>query len=187
MGRLRAELWTTRDGGVTWQRAAVDADGRSPIEVQLPACGLYGVRLEMVADVPDAGDGPRSGDAPEAWLGIDDEPPQVDLLGVSRDPQAQGTLLIRYAARDPLLAPRAARLLYSPNAEGPWATIADGLEDQGEHRWQPDRAVPARVHVRVEVTDAAGNVGAASSPEAITVAAPRVVGKLGGLRATPAP
>jgi hypothetical protein len=185
VGRPRAELWTTRDGGTTWQRAAVDTDGRSPIDVQLPATGLYGVRLEMVADVPDAGDGPRSGDAPEAWLGVDDEPPQVDLLGVTRDPQAPGVLTIRYAARDPLLVPQGTRLLYSPNASGPWATIADGLDGQGEHRWQPDRGVPARVHVRVEVTDAAGNVGAASSPEAITVAAPRVVGKLGGLRAAP--
>ena len=183
--RMRAELWTTRDGGVTWQRAAVDADGRSPIDVQLPATGLYGVRLEMVADVPDAGDGPRSGDAPEAWLGVDDEPPQVDLLGVARDQQTPGVLIIRYTARDPLLGPQATRLLYSPNAEGPWATIADGLASQGEHRWQPDRGVPARVFVRVEVTDAAGNVGAASSTEAITVAAPRVVGKLGGLRAAP--
>jgi hypothetical protein len=182
VGRLRAELWTTRDGGVTWQRSAVDADGRSPIDVQLAATGLYGVRLEMVADVPDAGDGPRSGDAPEAWLGIDDEPPQVDLLDVTRDPQASGVLVIRYTARDPLLGPAGCRLLYSPNAEGPWATIADGLAAQGEHRWQPDRAVPARVHVRVEVADAAGNVGTASSSEAITVAAPRVVGKLGGLR-----
>jgi hypothetical protein len=182
VGRLRAELWTTRDGGVTWQRAAVDGDGRSPIDVQLDATGLYGVRLEMVADVPDAGDGPRSGDAPEAWLGIDDEPPQVDLLGVARDPQAPGVLVIRYASRDPLLGPAGCRLLYSPNAEGPWATIATGLANQGEHRWQPDRAVPARVHVRVEVSDAAGNVGSASSAEAITIAAPRVVGKLGGLR-----
>lgn len=183
--RVRAELWTTRDGGVTWQRAAVDTDGRSPIDVQLPATGLYGVRLEMVADVPDAGDGPRSGDIPEAWLGVDDEPPQAELLGVARDPQAPGVLIIRYTARDPLLGPQAARLLYSPNVAGPWATIADGLASQGEHRWQPDRAVPARVFVRVEVADAAGNVGAASSTEAITVAAPRVVGKLGGLRAAP--
>ena len=185
VGRTRAELWTTRDGGVTWQRTAVDADGRSPIDVQLPSTGLYGVRLEMVADVPDAGDGPRSGDIPEAWLGVDDEPPEVELVEVARDPQAAGVLLIRYAARDPLLAPGAARLLYSPNATGPWATIADGLDAQGEHRWRPDRAVPARVHVRVEVTDAAGNVGAAASTEAITVAPPRVVGKLGGLRPAP--
>jgi hypothetical protein len=183
VGALRAELWTTRDGGVTWQRTAVDRDGLSPIDVQLPAAGFYGVRLEMVAEVPDAGAGPRSGDAPEAWLGVDDEPPHVDLLGVTRDEStAAGGLVIRYAARDPLLVPRGARLLYSPNAEGPWATIAEGLDSQGEYRWQPDRSVPARVHVRIEVIDAAGNVGKASTAEAITVATPRFVGKLGGLR-----
>jgi hypothetical protein len=45
--------------------------------------------------------------------------------------------------------------------------------------------VPARVHIRVEVADAAGNVGAASTPEAISVASPRFIGKLGGLRAAP--
>ena len=184
-GRMRAELWTTRDGGVTWQRAAVDADGRSPIDVQLPAAGLYGVRLELMADVPDTGDGPRSGDEPQAWLGIDDEPPQVELLGVARDPQDASVLVIRYVGRDPLLLPTGGRLLYSPNAEGPWATIADGLAAEGEHRWRPDRTVPARVHVRVEVADAAGNVGSASSTEAVTVAGARVVGRLGGLRAAP--
>lgn len=187
-GRLRAELWCTRDGGVTWQRAAVDEDGRSPIEVLLGASGLYGVRLEMVADVPDAGNGPRSGDAPEAWLGVDEEPPQVEMLGVTRDeptPGADGGLVIRYSSRDPLLGPRSARILYSPHADGPWATVADRLENRGEYRWRPDRGVPARVHLRVEVTDAAGNVGAASTPEPISVAAPRFIGKLGGLRAAP--
>ncbi|MFN9368954.1 MAG: hypothetical protein ACK6CT_09345 [Planctomycetia bacterium] len=188
-GRLRAELWSTRDGGVTWQRAAVDEDGRSPIDVELGAAGLYGVRLEMVADVPDAGAGPRSGDAPEAWLGVDEEPPQVEMLGVARDEAGPGTdaaLVIRYAARDPLLAPRSTRILYSPHADGPWATVAGDLENRGEYRWRPDRGVPARVHIRVEVADAAGNVGAASTPEAISVAAPRFIGKLGGLRTTPA-
>ncbi len=187
-GRLRAELWCTRDGGVTWQRAAIDEDGRSPIDVQLGAAGLYGVRLEMVADAPDAGTGPRSGDAPEAWLGVDEEPPQVEMLGVARDeasPNADSGLVIRYASRDPLLAPRSTRILYSPHTEGPWATVAEGLENKGEYTWRPDRGVPARVHIRVEVTDAAGNVGAASTPEAISVAAPRFIGKLGGLRSAP--
>ena len=57
-GPLRAELWTTQDGGVTWQRSSVDNDGRSPIDVTLPASGLYGVRLEMMSDAADDGGGP---------------------------------------------------------------------------------------------------------------------------------
>jgi hypothetical protein len=184
-GPLRAELWTTQDGGVTWQRSAVDNDGRSPIDVTLPASGLYGVRLEMVADAADDG-GPRSGAAPDAWVGIDEEPPQVELVAVSRDESTpSGALVIRYVVRDPLIAPRAVRLLYSPNADGPWATITDGIENQGEHRWTPDKTVPAKVHIRAEATDLAGNVGTAVSPDEISIAAPRFGGKLGGLRPLP--
>jgi len=185
-GQLRAELWTTQDGGVTWQRSAVDSDGRSPIDVSLPASGLYGVRLEMVSDAADGAGGPRSGAAPDAWVGVDEDPPQVELVAVSRDDSTPaGALVIRYVVRDPLIAPRAVRVLYSPNAEGPWATIADGIDNQGEHRWAPDKAVPAKVHIRVEATDLAGNVGAAVSPNEISIAAPRFGGKLGGLRPLP--
>ncbi len=187
-GPLRAELWTTRDGGVTWQRAATDTDTRSPIDVELAGPGLYGVRLELVADVPDAEAGPRSGAEPDAWLGIDEEPPQVELIGVDRDEAAPGdAILIRYAARDPLLPANAVRLLYSPNADGPWATIISGAANEGEHRWEPARTVPARVYVRVEATDAAGNAGFAASSEPVSIAPTRFGGRLGGLRVLPAP
>jgi hypothetical protein len=179
--RLQAELWSTRDGGTTWQRAAVDADGRSPIDVEMPGPGLYGCRLEMVAaDGPAAG--PRSGEPPDAWVGIDEEPPHVELLGTVRDGEA---LVIRWSSSDPVLPPRSTRIVYSPQPEGPWATILRDAENQGEHRWQPDRNVPAKVFVRVEVTDAAGNVGAATSPDAVTVASTRQLGRLGGLRPLP--
>ena len=185
-GPLRAELWTTQDGGVTWQRSSVDNDGRSPIDVTLPASGLYGVRLEMVSDAADDGGGPRSGSAPDAWVGVDEEPPQVELVAISRDEATpSGALVIRYVVRDPLIAPRAVRLLYSPNADGPWATITDGIENQGEHRWTPDKTVPAKVHIRAEASDLAGNVGTATSPDEISIAAPRFGGKLGGLRPLP--
>jgi len=184
-GRLHAELWSTRDGGVTWQQAAVDADGRSPIDVQLPAAGLYGFRLEVVAEA--ASSGPRSGDAPETWVGIDEDPPQVEVLEVTRGEGEAGELLIRYTARDPLLAPQGGRILYSPHAAGPWATIASGVGAEGIYRWRPDRGVPARVYVRVEVADVAGNIGAATSSEPVPSAAARFMGKLGGLRPLPAP
>jgi hypothetical protein len=185
-GRLQAELWTTQDGGVTWQRSAVDNDARSPIDVTLPAAGLYGVRLELVADATAESGGPRSGSAPDAWLGIDEEPPQVELVAIDRDESTpDGALVIRYAVRDPLIAPRSTRLLYSPNADGPWATIADSLENQGEHRWGPDKTVPAKVFLRIEATDLAGNVGAAASPDEVSISAPRFGGRLGGLRPLP--
>jgi hypothetical protein len=187
-GPLRAELWTTRDGGLTWQKAAIDKDGRSPIDVELTDAGFYGVRLELVADVPDADGGPRSGAEPDAWIGIDEEAPQVELAGVDRDEASDtDTLVIRYAARDPLLAADSVRLLYSPNAEGPWATIATVAAAGGAHRWEPGKNVPARVFIRIEATDAAGNQATAVSEEAVSVAPTRFGGRLGGLRVVPAP
>lgn len=184
-GQLRVELWSTRDGGVTWQRAAVDADCASPIDVEVPAPGMYGFRLEFVAN-DAATTGPRSGDDPESWVGVDEEPPHVELLGVTRDDQAD-SLVIRWSSRDPLLPPKSARILYSPHAEGPWATVVAAADNQGEHHWQPDRSVPAKVFVRIEVTDAAGNVANATSPEPVSVSQSRFVGRLGGLKPLPPP
>ena len=187
-GPLRAELWTTRDGGITWQRAAADRECHSPISVKLPQAGFYGVRLQLVADVPDAEGGPRSGDEPDAWVGIDEEPPQVELAAVERDESVAGdVLVIRYAARDPLLPADSVRLSYSPNPDGPWAAIATGISNEGSHRWEPGRSVPARVFIRVEATDAAGNQAATSSDQPISVAPTRFHGRLGGLRPLPPP
>ena len=184
--RLRVELWSTRDAGVSWQKTAVDDDTQSPINVVLPASGLYGFRLEIVPDLPDNSAGPRPGDPAESWIGVDEDAPHVELLGVTRTSQGEGAgLMIRYTSRDQLPAPKTTRLLFSPSPEGPWATIATGLDNQGEYLWEPDRAAPARAYLRVEASDAAGNVGAATSAEPITVVTSRTVGRLGGLRALP--
>jgi hypothetical protein len=182
-GKMRVELWSTRDGGVTWQRSAVDDDAQSPIDVTLPVADLYGFRLEVVPDLPDAGGGPRSGEMPEGWIGVDDEPPQVEVVEVTRiqGPEPAG-VLIRWVARDRLLVPKSVRLLQSPSPDGPWATIAEGLEAHGEYRWQPERGSPMRVSIRIEAADAAGNVGRGTTPEPVTIAVPKVVGKLGGVK-----
>ena len=129
-----------------------------------------------------------SSDLPDSWVGIDEESPQVELIDVASDGTGpEAAVVIRYAARDPLLAPNGTRILYSPNADGPWATIATGRDNQGEYRWQPDQGVPARVFVRIEVTDAAGNAATATSPEPVAVSQSRFVGRLGGLKPLPPP
>lgn len=181
---LQAVLWSTADGGTTWSRAATAEVGRGTLEVQLPGSGLYGFRLELATTAD--GPGPSAGDAPETWVGIDEEPPQVEIVSIETTSDAEDTVVIRYAAHDALLAPRSARLFYSPHAAGPWATITTDAETPGAYTWRPDAAVPARVSIRVEVTDAAGNVGFAVSEEPVTVAPSRFTGKLGGLKPLPA-
>jgi len=185
--RLRVELWSTRDGGLSWQKTAVDDDAQSPVNVVLPAAGLYGFRLEITPDLPDGNSGPMPGDAAESWIGIDEDPPHVELLGAARLSEVENSgIVIRYTSRDQLPSPKTTRLLFSPNAEGPWATIATEVDNQGDYRWQPDRVTPARVYLRIEVADAAGNVGAVTSPEPVTVSTTRVIGRLGGVRTLPA-
>jgi hypothetical protein len=184
--RLHVELWSTRDGH-SWQKAAVDNDAVSPINVALPAAGFYGFRLEVVPDGPDASTGPQTGDMPESWIGVDEDPPLVEFLGAARLAESESSgVVIRYSSRDQLPAPKTARLLFSPNPEGPWATIASAVDNQGEYRWQPDGATPAQVYLRIEVTDAAGNVGTVTSPDAVTVTNSRMTGSLGGVRTLPA-
>ena len=39
-----------------------------------------------------------------------------------------------------------------------------------------------RVYIRIEAADAAGNVGRGTTPEPVTIAVPKVVGKLGGVK-----
>lgn len=185
---LRVELWSTRDGGVSWQRAGIDTDGASPIDVSLPVAGLYGFRLEIATDTAGATMAPPSGTTPETWVAIDDVPPAVDLEATAATlGDGRTGIDIRYTSRDELLAPRSVKISFSPHANGPWSTIAAGLDAEGMHRWEPERSVPGQVFIRVETRDVAGNIGHAVTSEAVTVSAPRVIGQLRDLRELPAP
>ena len=189
----QVELWGTRDGGVTWQRVAVDEDRTSPIDVSLNEAGLHGFRLELApagAEVLP----PRSGDAPQCWVGVDEVPPMVSIQSVIRSsesaPTGEETIAISYASDDPLIVPRGVRVQFSPNPSGPWATIVEGQESTGRYLWKPDRTVPARAYLRVEASDSAGNVGAAVTPDAVLIGGGRPTGQLRSLRPlppTPAP
>ena len=182
-GPFRAELWITLDAGGSWQRAAVDDDIVSPIAVTFPGDGLYGCRLEIVRDTPGEPIAPQSGAAPAAWIGVDETPPQVSTLEVRPvDDAASGDFLIDYRCEDPLGLPDSVRLSYSPHPTGPWATIVTDQPATGSYRWQPHRSLPGQVFVRVEMSDAAGNVGESVSPQPVTVRTARFVGTLGSPR-----
>lgn len=180
---LRIELWSTRDGGVTWQRAGIDTDEASPIDVSVPTAGLYGFRLEITAEAGGTETAPPSGTAPETWVAVDDVAPQIDLEAIPMTgPDGRTSIEIRYTSRDELLAPGSVKLSFSPHANGPWSTIASGLDAEGVHHWEPERSAPPRAFIRAEARDVAGNTGHAVTSEPVTVSAPRVIGHLRGLR-----
>jgi len=182
----RVELWGTLDGGVTWQRFAEDPDGTSPIDVHLEQPALYGFRLEIGPAGSTVGLAPRSGESPDCWLGIDEEPPVVKILRADAERTAEGmSVRIDYESQDPMLVPAGTRLSYAPSAVGPWVCIAEGIDATGSFRWSPDRSVPAEVHLRVESRDAAGNVGLAGSAGPVSLAIERKTGLLEGIVPVP--
>ena len=131
---------------------------------------------------------PPSGTPPETWVAVDDVAPQVDLEAISTTwPDGRTNIEIRYTSQDELLAPGSVKISFSPHANGPWSTIAAGLDAEGAHRWEPERSAPPRAFIRVEARDVAGNTGHAVTAEPVTVSAARVIGHLRGLRELPAP
>ena len=186
-GPFRAELWSTRDGGTSWERIAVDEDTASPIDVEFQGEGLFGCRLEIVRDIPGPPISPRAGESPSTWIGIDTTPPQVTSLDITMvDGNDSDAFEIRYAFEDPLAIPNSVRLSYSPHQTGPWATIATAQAINGTFNWKPHRSLPSRVFVRIEMPDAAGNIGESTTLEPITLRTARFIGTLGSPRVSPA-
>ena len=56
--------------------------------------------------------------------------------------------------------------------DGPWTTIASGLENTGVYGWEMPKDLPYQFYVRVEAEDRAGNVGMCCTAEPIKVAMP---------------
>ena len=186
-GPFRVELWSTRDGGHSWERIAVDEDTSSPIDVTFQEEGLFGCRLEIVKDVSGSPIPPRAGESPSTWVGIDTTPPQVTNLDVvMADENNTDAFAIRYTVDDPLAVPNSVRLSYSPHKTGPWATIATDQSSDGTFTWKPHRSLPSRVFVRIEMPDAAGNIGERITLEPITLRTARFIGRLGSPQISPA-
>jgi hypothetical protein len=185
-GPFRVELWSTRDGGHSWERIAVDEDTVSPIEVEFQGEGLFGCRLEIVRDIPGPPISPRAGESPSTWIGIDTTPPQVTSLDVTTvDGNESDAFDIQYAFEDPLAIPDSVRLSYSPHKTGPWATIATDQATNGTFNWKPHRSLPSRVFVRIEMPDAAGNIGESITLDPITLRTARFIGTLGSPQIVP--
>ncbi|MGQ9576548.1 MAG: hypothetical protein ACUVUC_14645 [Thermoguttaceae bacterium] len=161
-------LWGTRDGGRTWQNLGLDRDRRSPFLVTVPEQGLYGFRLDVLDDERSIPQAPSPGAPAELWVGVDLTQPQARIVAVQPlAGQPAGPLAIRWEADDWMLGPGPVSLGYGPGHQGPWTTIAAGLENTGELLWWPDSRAPPEVFIRLEVRDAAGNASVRVTPKPI--------------------
>ena len=182
-GVSKVEIWGTHDDGRSWRSYGVDPDNRSPIRVTVPAAGTFGFRI-LVDGANSAGSSPpQSGDAPELNVSVDLQPPTTELLAAEL---GQGNLadhlLVRWAATDTNLEPRPIALFYSSYPNGPWSTIASGLENTGKYTWRIERHVPGRFYLRLEARDTAGNLATYQTPSPIALARPQPTGRLRSVR-----
>ncbi len=182
-GIARVELWGTRDGGKTWASFGTDDDTQSPVMANVPAEGMYGFRVVVQSGVGLGGEPPASGTVPDLWVVVDLTRPEVHLLSARQSAgNDAGKLLISWEANDRMLASRPVALFYSQTDGGPWTTIATDLENTGQYAWNVPASVPDELFLRIEVRDAAGNLGICESREPIRLDRQRPNVRIDGVR-----
>jgi hypothetical protein len=166
------EVWGTMDCR-DWKHVPAVPQGTNGLLVEVANDGLYG--FVMAARIGDANGPrpPRPGEQPQVWIHVDTTRPTVELEGVdlSLTSRLKG-LVVRWKAQDRNFGPRPINITFAETPEGPWATLATGIENTGRFECPIPRALPRRVLIRVEATDMMGNVGHAETPNPVRVEIP---------------
>jgi len=172
------ELWATKDMGKTWDYWDADPDGQSPFDIITAGDGVYGFRMVVVGRNGLTSPRPTPGEDADIYILVDTNLPTVRITGARYGEQEDtGNLLITYDCDDPLdnLARRPITLKFAETPQGPWTTIATGLDSDGFYAWPADPELPGQIYLRIEAIDAAGNVGqdTLDRPIAVEGLAPR--------------
>lgn len=182
-GVSKVEIWGTPDQGQSWRSFGVDPDNRTPVRVTVPDAGTFGFRI-LVDGANSAGaTPPQPGDEPELFVSVDLQPPLAEILDTRIGAgNLSDHLLVTWSASDTNLEKRPIALFYSSYPNGPWSTIASGLENTGSYTWRIERHVPSRFYLRLEVRDIAGNLTTYQMPSPVELARPQPTGRLRAVR-----
>jgi len=154
------ELWGTRDRGLTWKRWGSDPDRESPFDIETNNDGAYGFRIVVVANNGLATPRPIENDLPDIFVVVDTLSPSIRFTGAAYGEGNQtGALVMRYECTDMNLPQRPITLSFGPSQNGPWSTIAAGLENEGAYVWPADPNLPRQIYLRIDAIDLAGNLG----------------------------
>lgn len=157
-GVAKVELWGTPDGGRSWKMLGIDADRKSPIDVQVDGEGVFGFQVIVEAGTGLSGKRPQSGDQADIWVGVDTTPPVCRLTGAAYGKGDQaGQLDIRWEYADRAPGENPITLSFSEQPNGPWTPFVASLPHNGQYLWKVDANVPRQIYLRVEARDEAGN------------------------------
>lgn len=166
-GPATVELWVTSNNGRTWTKKADDPDRVSPFPVDLGGEGTFGLRV-VARSATGLGDvAPVPGDPPHLTVDIDTTAPtvqmQAPIVGLN---QHAGKLAILWRAADLHLGAKPITILWRPDEAGSqWQPVVGPIENTGKFIWTLPPNLAAKIHIRVEAVDDAGNRGFAETAE----------------------
>ena len=173
-GLSSVELWYTQDCR-EWKKYDAPTQAQAYV-IEVDEEGMYGFTLLAKSGIGLGKEPPNPGDQPQVWVIVDLTKPDVQLTELTPNNTGRTQQVnIAWKASDKNLGRQPITLMYAEKEEGPWKVIANNLENNGKYTWQaPGDA--ARVLVKVEATDLAGNVGKSQSatPVALDNARPSV-------------
>ena len=154
------ELYGSLDHGSTWSLWGQDPDRNSPFDIETKGEGVFGFRIVVVGGNGLASPRPLAGESPDIFVVVDRTRPRIRITGARYgEGDRTGGLVIGYECNDTNLPRRPIGLAFSGSPDGPWTTIAAGLENTGEYVWRADPNLPRQLYLRIDGTDQAGNVG----------------------------
>ncbi|MGI9470387.1 MAG: hypothetical protein ACR2NZ_02565 [Rubripirellula sp.] len=154
------ELYGSLDHGRTWSLWGQDPDRMSPFDIETKGEGVFGFRIVVVGASGLASPRPLAGETPDIFVVVDRTQPNIRITGAQYgEGDRIGALVIRYECQDGNLLRRPIALSFSDNTQGPWTTIAAGLQNDGDYVWRADPNLPRQLYLRIDGTDQAGNVG----------------------------
>jgi hypothetical protein len=154
-GVSKVEVYATKDRGKTWLCLAVDSELHSPVAVNLPDEGVYGIRMVGINGNGFGGKKPGPGDRPTTVIEVDLTKPII--VGWKVTPGKNGNLVIHWKASDKNLDPLPVNLYYRTKANTPWKVMAQKIKNDGTFLWPVRTDLAPQYFVRLEVTDRAGN------------------------------
>lgn len=178
----KIEVWTTRDEGQSWQRLCEDTQHHSPIQLDLPGDGLYGITLVVTNGHGNGGVPPARGDTPNWWVEVDTTKPAAQLLAVrTGSGEDSNAILVSWTASDKNLKPEPVDLYYSAQKDGNWQSIARGIPNTGNYRWVMPKGIGPEIYVRMDVCDRAGNVARCEATQPVVLDSSRPKARVLGI------
>jgi hypothetical protein len=163
------ELWYTRDTK-DWRKHDSPPEARPPYIIEVQEEGLYGFTLLARNGIGLGKEPPHGGDLPQVWVEVDLTKPVVAVTDAQPGYNNHApTLAIHWKASDKNLGGQPICLSYAERQDGPWEPIATNIENSGRYLWALRPGLPARLYLRVEARDLAGNVGVAQSSGPVTI------------------